>query len=82
MSCNEKIEVKVDKDGKKQYLFKPPFNIKKGKDLIELLKKYQTEGKGGLYLDDVQESLPNADKIIEVNKFRLVFSILKKNNLK
>ncbi len=73
MSCHEKIEVKVDKDGKKQYLFKPPFNIKKGKDLIELLKKYQTEGKGGLYLDDIQESLPNADKIIEVNKFRLVF---------
>ncbi len=73
MSCNEKIEVKVDKDGKKQYLFKPLFNIKKGKDLIELLKKHQTEGKGGLHLDDVQESLPNADKIIEVNKFRLVF---------
>ena len=68
MSCNEKIEVKIEKDEKdsKKYIFKPPLNIKRGKDLIELLKKYQAEGKGGLYLEDVQESLPNADKIIEV----------------
>ncbi len=66
MSNNEKIELKVETEGKK-YTFKPPLNIKRGKDLIEILKKYQAEGKGGLYLDEVQESLPNADKIIEVS---------------
>ena len=49
-------------------MFKPPLNLKTSKDLIKLLKKHHVDGKGGLYLEDVQDSLPNALEAIEVNK--------------
>ena len=64
---NKKIEVKIENDVKK-YVFKPPLNLKTSKDLIKLLKKHHVDGKGGLYLEDVQDSLPNALVAIEVNK--------------
>lgn len=46
------------------YLFKPPFNILTKKALMKLLKGYSIKGKGGILLDDLQESLPKCESII------------------
>jgi len=46
------------------YLFKPPFNITTKKALMKLLKGYSIKGKGGILLDDLQESLPKCEAII------------------
>lgn len=58
---NPKVE--VTEDGK--YTFKPTFKLRDRKGLQKLLDKYDREGKGGIWLEDVQESLPNADKAIK-----------------
>jgi transcription initiation factor TFIIE subunit beta len=57
---NPKIQVTAE--GK--YLFKPPYNIKDRKGLLRLLDRYDQQGQGGIFLDDIQESLPNADKAV------------------
>lgn len=46
------------------YEYKPPFNIKKKTGLLRLLRQYDHKGCGGIFLEDIQESLPNCDKII------------------
>ena len=59
---NKKMERTLD--GK--YIFKPPFKIKDRKGLIRLLDKHDREGNGAINIEDVQESLPNADKAIKL----------------
>ena len=63
---NPKISASIGtgRDGSTTYLFKPPFHIKTRKALLKLLKQYSIKGKGGILLDDLQESLPNCDKVI------------------
>ena len=51
-------------DGK--YMFKPPFKIRDKKSLVKLLRQYDLKGHGGILLDDIQESLPNHEKILKV----------------
>jgi len=46
------------------YLFKPPYNIKNKKMLLRLLQDYDRKGLGGIFLEDIQESLPRCDKVI------------------
>ena len=62
LANNPKLQ--VDADGK--YLFKPPFNIKDRKGLHRLLDKHDQRGLGGILFDDIQESLPNAEKALRV----------------
>uniref|UniRef100_T1JDR3 Transcription initiation factor IIE subunit beta n=1 Tax=Strigamia maritima TaxID=126957 RepID=T1JDR3_STRMM len=45
-----------------KYSFKPLFNIRNKNGLLKLLRNYDDQGRGGIYLDDVRESLPHADK--------------------
>lgn len=61
LSDNPKIEMTAD--GK--YAFKPTFKLRDRKSLLRLLEKYDIQGKGGILLDDVMESLPNAEKILK-----------------
>ena len=63
---NPKISASIGtgRDGSTTYLFKPPFHIKTRKALLKLLKQYSIKGKGGILLDDLQESLPHCDKVI------------------
>lgn len=46
------------------YLFKPPYNISSKKMLLNLLRDHDRRGLGGIFLEDLQESLPRCDKII------------------
>lgn len=61
---NPKIQV-LDGDLEKKYAFKPVFNLKDRKSLVKLLDKYDQRGLGGIALEDVQESLPNADRHVK-----------------
>lgn len=71
MLCNNpKIDFEIE-DGVRKFKFKPFYNLKKGVDLINLIKEQQSKAAGGVLLDDVQESLPNADSIIKVNFFTI-----------
>ncbi|MFH4982754.1 hypothetical protein AB6A40_009463 [Gnathostoma spinigerum] len=53
----------VDDNGK--FMFKPPYKVKGKNSLLLLLKKFHTEGKGGVLLSDLNECIPAADKHIE-----------------
>lgn len=61
LASNPKIEVR---DGK--YAFKPKYNLKDKKALLRLLDKHDSQGLGGVLLDDVEEGLPNSAKAIKV----------------
>lgn len=58
---NPKID--VTDDGK--YCYKPVFKLKDRKSLTRLLDKYDRDGKGGIHIEDIQESLMNADNHIK-----------------
>lgn len=56
-----------------RYQFKPMFKIKDGKSLLRLLKQHDLKGLGGILLDDVQESLPNCDKVLKARAPDILF---------
>jgi len=58
---NPKIEVTAEHT----YIFKPPYKIMNKKELIKLLKRMDLKGDGGVMYDDVVESLPKAEKIVQ-----------------
>lgn len=68
LPTNAKLELTPDG----RYKYKPTFQIRNRKELLRLLDRYDSRGTGGISLEDVQESLPNADKavkaLVEANK--------------
>ncbi|XP_022669998.1 general transcription factor IIE subunit 2-like [Varroa jacobsoni] len=58
---NPKID--VTDDGK--YAFKPPYNVKDRKSLLRLLERHMQRGLGGIYLEDIRESMANADDVLK-----------------
>jgi transcription initiation factor TFIIE subunit beta len=65
---NPKIEVKIE-DKINKFIFKPIYNIRNRRDLLNFLKEQLDKGGGGVLLEDIQESLPKADDIISVGQF-------------
>ena len=61
LANNPKIEVTPEMT----YLFKPPYKMVNKKELMKLLKRKDLNGEGGIMYDDVLESLPNAEKIVQ-----------------
>jgi len=57
-------KIVITEDGK--YAFKPLYPLKDRKSLLRLLDKNDQRGLGGVSLEDVQESLPNADKHVKI----------------
>lgn len=68
---NPKIE--VTPDGK--FSFKAMYKIKDRKTLLKLLKQQDLKGLGGIFLDDVQESLPHCEKALKTlqNQNEIIF---------
>lgn len=60
---NPKIEATPDG----RFMFKPPYRIRDKKGLLKLLKQTDLKCQGGIFLDDIQESLPNHEKILKVS---------------
>jgi len=63
-ALNNNPKIKVTDDGNR-YLFKAPFELRDKKSLIKLLKRRDLNGEGAVYLDDIMESLPRAEKIVQ-----------------
>jgi len=63
-ALNNNPKIKACDDGT-SYMFKPPFELRNRKSLINLLKRRDLNGEGGVYRDDVNESLAKAEKIIQ-----------------
>ncbi|XP_048763551.1 general transcription factor IIE subunit 2-like [Ostrea edulis] len=60
-ALNNNPKVKVTDNGQK-YAFKPKFDIRDKNSLMKLLKYQDLHGLGGVMKEDVEESLPNAEK--------------------
>lgn len=68
LGSNPKIE--TTQDGRYQeprYQFKPPYKVRDRKGLLKLLRQTDLKGYGGILLEDIQESLPNHEKVLKVN---------------
>lgn len=74
LASNPKIDVREGK-----YAFKPKYHLKDKKALIRLLDKHDTQGLGGVLLDDVEEGLPNSAKAIKVQTLFFSFPCSTKN---
>ncbi|KAH9491612.1 Transcription initiation factor IIE subunit beta [Bulinus truncatus] len=61
---NPKVIV-VQEDGTNKFCFKPKFDIHDKRGLVKLLKNYDLHGKGGILIEDIEESLPNMQKSIK-----------------
>ena len=46
------------------YIYKPPYDIMSKKALMKMLRRYDLRGMGGVFLEDIQESLPKFENII------------------
>ncbi|KAF5274799.1 hypothetical protein FQR65_LT00382 [Abscondita terminalis] len=75
--CSEALQsnpkVEVTPDGK--FIFKAMYKLKDRKSLLKLLKQQDLKGLGGILLDDVQESLPHAEKALKTlqNQNEIIF---------
>lgn len=56
---NNKLACKDEK-----FVFKPIYHMKNKKSFLELLQKHDQNGQGGMLFDDIQDSLPNAERIV------------------
>lgn len=56
---------KIVQTDEQKYIYKPTYPLKDRKSLLRLLDRHDQKGLGGIFLEDVQESLPNADRIIK-----------------
>ncbi|KAK7480585.1 hypothetical protein BaRGS_00028161 [Batillaria attramentaria] len=61
---NPKIDLIDTSEGRK-FAFKPKLDIRDRKGLLRLLKNYDLAGKGGILMEDVEESLPRAEKAVK-----------------
>jgi len=59
---NPKIEVTEAGD---RFMFRAPFKLRDKKSLLKMLKRKDLNGEGGVYYDDVNESLAKAEKIVQ-----------------
>lgn len=65
---NPKLICKDDK-----YVFNPKYKIKDRRQLLKLLEKHEEKGYGGIFLDDIRESLPDADNVIRSIQNKILF---------
>jgi len=63
-ALNNNPKIKLTDDGGR-YMFKAPFELRDKKSLIKLLKRRDLNGEGGVYYDDINESLARAEKIVQ-----------------
>ncbi|CAI4222326.1 unnamed protein product [Auanema sp. JU1783] len=61
LAKNPKLQ--VDENGK--FTYQPPFKIKNRASLVSVVRKFHEDGKGGVLLSQINECIPNADKVLE-----------------
>uniref|UniRef100_A0A1I7XX74 Transcription initiation factor IIE subunit beta n=1 Tax=Steinernema glaseri TaxID=37863 RepID=A0A1I7XX74_9BILA len=53
----------VDEDGR--FTFRPPYKVKNRATLLQLLQKFERDGKGGVLLSELNECMPNIEKHVQ-----------------
>jgi len=48
-----------------KFMYKPPYELRDKKTLLKLLKRKDLNGEGGVFYDDIHESLPRCEKIVK-----------------
>lgn len=66
---NPKVEVTPEQ----KFLFKPPYKVRDKKGMLKLLKHHDLKGLGGILLEDIQESLPNCEKILRLLNNEIIY---------
>ena len=66
---NPKVEVTPEQ----KFLFKPPYKVRDKKSMLKLLKHHDLKGMGGILLEDIQESLPNCEKILRILNNEIIY---------
>jgi transcription initiation factor TFIIE subunit beta len=61
---NPKITV-IKEDGVSKFCFKPLFDVHDKRGLVKLLKNYDLHGKGGILMEELEESLPGMQKVLK-----------------
>ncbi len=66
LQSNPKIHFTTDSE---RYLFKPSLGlgVRNRRQLLELLKEWEREGKGGMMMNDVREAVYNPERAIRVS---------------
>lgn len=72
LQSNPKVKV-VYEDGTEKFLFKPKYEIPNRKALLNLLKRHDLHGDGGVLLEDVEESCPNVQKALKILGDNILF---------
>jgi len=62
-ALNHNPKIEVTDEG--SYMFRAPFKLRDKKSLLKMLKRRDLNGEGGVFYDDVNESLPKAEKIVQ-----------------
>lgn len=70
---NPKMQVVENPGQERKYAFKPKYNIRDKKSLLKLLDRYDQRGLGGIMLQDVEESLPNAKRCLRVLGTKIIY---------
>ncbi|VDP92638.1 unnamed protein product [Echinostoma caproni] len=68
---NPKIRVTPDR----KFVFKPRYDIRNRHDLYMLLKRHDLKGLGGISMDDIAESIADAERLINVSSFPIIDTI-------
>lgn len=55
--------LQIDSEGK--FVFKPKYKIKNKTTLLGVLEKFHADAKGGLLLTDLNECIPNGERVLE-----------------
>lgn len=66
---NPKVEVTPEQ----KFLFKPSYKVRDKKGMLKLLKHHDLKGLGGILLEDIQESLPNCEKILRLLNNEIIY---------
>ena len=75
---NNKLSVKSGK-----FVFKPVYSMKNKKQFLEVLQQHYNNGLGGMLFDDVEESLPSAERIVKhTTKKGLVLTVTRSTDKK
>lgn len=64
----------IQEEGETKYKYKPTYNLKDRKAFLNLLKRCDLHGDGGLLLDDIEESLPKCQQTLK--KLGIVYEII------
>uniref|UniRef100_A0A183BQY0 TFIIE beta domain-containing protein n=1 Tax=Globodera pallida TaxID=36090 RepID=A0A183BQY0_GLOPA len=66
---NPRLQAEADNA---KFVYNPPFKVKNRATLLAILKKYHTDGKGGILLSDLSDCVPNAEAMAKALESQII----------